>query len=246
MLGIIGGSGLTRLPNLTIVERRAMTTPYGDPSSQVSFGTLAGHDVAFIARHGDGHTIAPHRINYRANVWAMHAAGVADLAAVFAVGGIARGLGPGALAVPGQLIDYTSGRDHTFHDAIGGPVVHVDFTRPYTESVRARLIAAAVEAGIDVMTDGTYAVVNGPRLETAAEIDRLERDGATMVGMTCMPEAGLAREIGLHYAALAMSVNHAAGRGDSAEQVALDEIPDVIARSMAGVCAILEHWVSVG
>lgn len=244
MLGIIGGSGLTHLPNLTIDEQRTVTTPFGDPSSPVTIGRLGGHQVAFVARHGSGHTIPPHRINYRANLWAMRQSGVSEIAAVFAVGGIARGLGPGSLIVPDQLIDYTHGRDHTFSDDIERPVLHVDFTHPYTVEVREALLAAAARAGLDdVVAHGVYAAVNGPRLETAAEIDRLERDGATIVGMTGMPEAGLARELSLRYAGLALSVNFAAGRGDSAEQVALADIPAVLGRSMKIVCTILEHWV---
>ena len=243
MLGIIGGSGLARLPDLNIDERREMATPYGAPSSPLLAGTMAGRAVAFIARHGEGHSIPPHRVNYRANLWALHAAGVSEIAAVFAVGGISPDLGPGAVIVPAQLIDYTHGRDHTYSDGAGQPVLHVDFTHPYTERVRRALLAAAAHARIDVVPRGVYAAVNGPRLETAAEIDRLERDGATIVGMTGMPEAGLARELGLDYAALAVSVNFAAGRGSSTEQIALDAIPAVLAQTMTKACAILDQWV---
>ena len=243
MLGIIGGSGLDSLPNLTDIDRRQATTPYGAPSSSLAFGTLAGRDVVFVARHGDSHTIPPHLVNYRANLWAMREAGVEDIAAVFAVGGITDGMGPGTLVIPHQLIDYTHGREHTYADAIDQPVLHVDFTQPYTESVRDALLAAARRLSIRVVGRGIYGAVNGPRLETAAEIDRMERDGATIVGMTGMPEAGLARELGLNYAALAVSVNYAAGRGDSALQVVLDDIPIIMQRSMAVVCLLLEAWV---
>ena len=245
MLGIIGGSGLDNLHNLTVGDRRTVTTPYGPPSSPLSFGTLAGRDVVFMARHGERHTIPPHRVNYRANLWAMREAGVSDVAAVFAVGGIAHGTGPGTLVVPHQLIDYTYGREHTCADTLDQPVLHVDFTQPYTEAVRDALLAAAAKVSIPAMGRGIYAAVNGPRLETAAEIDRLERDGATIVGMTGMPEAGLARELGLNYAALAVSVNYAAGRGDSALQIELEHIPAIMRRSMAGVCRLLECWVEM-
>jgi 5'-methylthioinosine phosphorylase len=243
MLGIIGGSGLSRLSNLSVTEQRTIATPYGDPSAPVAIGTVAGRNVAFLPRHGPDHPIPPHLVNYRANVKALQMVGVRRIAAVFAVGGISDDLGPGRIAVPDQIIDYTSGREHTYSDGTTGTVLHIDFTRPYTESLRAALIAAAASAGIDVVAGGTYAVVNGPRLETAAEIDRIERDGATMVGMTGMPEAALARELGLHYAAVALSVNHAAGRGGSAQAVSLDEIHAILDRSMQTVRVLLEQWV---
>ena len=243
MLGIIGGSGLTHFPGLAIGTHKAVGTPFGDSSSELSLGTIAGRDVAFLARHGAGHTLPPHRVNYRANLWALHAEGVTEIAAVFSVGGIVPALGPGVIAVPAQLVDHTHGRAHTYFDGDDGNVVHVDFTRPYTESVRAALLCAAAAAGIPAIDGGTYAAVNGPRLETAAEIDWLERAGATMVGMTGMPEAGLARELGIAYAALAVSVNFAAGRGDSAEQISLEHIKNALGPAMERVVVILEHWV---
>jgi 5'-methylthioadenosine phosphorylase len=173
----------------------------------------------------------------------MHAEGVTEIAAIFSVGGIGEGLGPGVIIVPHQLLDYTYGRAHTYFDGHDCNVVHVDFTRPYTQSVRLGLLAAVAQTGIPAVDSGVYATVNGPRLETAAEIDRLERDGATMVGMTGMPEAGLARELGLAYAALAVSVNFAAGRGDSAEEISLEQIRNVLAPAMARVREVLECWV---
>jgi 5'-methylthioadenosine phosphorylase len=243
VLAIIGGSGLTRLPNLSISRRQVVRTPYGDPSSALSFGRVAGREVAFLARHGQGHTIPPHRVNYRANLWALQSEGVTEIAAVFSVGGITPDLGPGAIAVPDQIIDYTHGRMHTFFDGQDLNVVHVDFTQPYTASVRRTLLAATREAGVPARDGGVYAAVDGPRLETAAEIDRFERDGATMVGMTGMPEAGLARELGLAYGALAVSVNHAAGRGDSAEEISLEQLKKVLEPAMVNVRHILECWV---
>ena len=243
MLGIIGGSGLTKLPNLSISSEKAVRTPYGEPSSPLSLGKFAGRDVVFLARHGAGHTIPPHRINYRANVWALQAASVTEIAAVFSVGGIASALGPGVIAVPDQLVDYTHGRTHTFFDGQDGNVVHVDFTWPYTRSVRSALLAAAQSAGIPAIDGGVYGAVNGPRLETRAEIDFLESAGATMVGMTGMPEAGLARELGIPYAALAVSVNFAAGRGESAEQISLEQIKHTLGPAMLRVGKILEFWV---
>lgn len=243
MLGIIGGSGLTRMANLATDRQVVVRTPYGDPSAALISGKIAGRDVVFLARHGERHTIPPHRVNYRANLWAMRGAGVTEIAAIFSVGGIAEALGPGVLAVPDQLIDYTHGRAHTYFDGEDGNVVHVDFTRPYAPAVRAGLLQAAARAGTAAIDGGVYGVVNGPRLESAAEIDRLERDGATMVGMTGMPEAGLARELGLLYGALAVSVNYAAGRGDSLEQVSLEQIRNVLEPAMGRVRELLEHWV---
>jgi 5'-methylthioinosine phosphorylase len=243
MLGIIGGSGLTKLPNLAITRQLLVRTPYGDPSSEMTFGKVAGRDVVFLPRHGHGHTIPPHSINYRANLWAMHAEGVREIAAIFSVGGIGPELGPGVIVVPDQLIDYTHGRAHTYFDGHDRNVVHVDFTRPYTELVRSALLKAAQKCGIPALERGVYGAVNGPRLETAAEIDRLERDGVSVVGMTGMPEASLARELGLAYAALAVSVNHAAGRGDNTEQIALEQIKAVLEPAMGRVRGILEAWV---
>jgi len=243
MLGIIGGSGLTKLPNLAISRRQVVRTPYGDPSSALVFGQVAGREVVFLARHGQGHTIPPHRVNYRANLWALHAEGVREIVAVFSVGGIRVELGPGVIVVPHQLVDYTHGRAHTFFDGHDLNVVHVDFTRPYTETIRQSLLAAAAHRGVPALDGGVYGAVNGPRLETAAEIDRLERDGVTIVGMTGMPEAALARELGLAYAALAVSVNHAAGRGGNTEQISLEQIKTVLEPAMARVRDLLEGWV---
>ena len=243
MLGIIGGSGLTKLPNLSINGEKTLRTPYGEASSPLSLGKFAGREVVFLARHGAAHTIPPHRINYRANVWALHSAGVAEIAAVFSVGGIDAALGPGVIAVPDQLVDFTNGRAHTFFDGDDGNVVHVDFTWPYTRSVRSALLAAAKNAGIPAIDGGVYGAVNGPRLETKAEIDFLDQAGATMVGMTGMPEAGLARELDIAYAALAVSVNFAAGRGESAEQISLEQIKQTLGPAMLRVGKILESWV---
>jgi len=243
MLGIIGGSGLTKLPDLAMTGTREVRTPYGDPSSALVFGQIAGRDVVFLARHGAEHTIPPHRINYRANLRAMHDAGVGEIVAVFSVGGIAAGLGPGAIVVPDQLIDYTWGRDHTYFDGHDNNVVHIDFTRPYTQSLRVALLDAARQAGIPATGTGVYGAVNGPRLETAAEIDMLERDGVTIVGMTGMPEAALARELDIGYAALAVSVNHAAGRGDSADRISLEQIRSALEPAMIHVRKILELWI---
>ncbi|MCC7486843.1 MAG: S-methyl-5'-thioinosine phosphorylase [Burkholderiales bacterium] len=244
MLGIVGGSSLTDLAGLALLRREIVRTPYGEPSGPLAFGTIAGRAVVFLARHGFGSTIAPHEVNYRANIWALHAAGVTDVVSVASVGGIRGDLAPGVLAVPDQIIDYTHGRAATFFAHNGRPVTHIDFTHPYCEAMRERLLAAAAAAGETVVSGGTYAATQGPRLETAAEIDRLERDGAHMVGMTGMPEAALAREIGLCYGAIAVVVNHAAGRGASAERVRLEDIAAVGRRAALRVHGILHQVVA--
>jgi len=235
MLAIIGGSGLAQLAELEVVRRQIVRTPYGEPSGPLTFGRLAGGEVAFLARHGYGHTLAPHEINYRANLWALRDRGVTRILAVCTVGGIARGLGAGSLVVPDQIIDYTWGRKSTYFEGAEQPVVHVDFTHPYCGETRRMLIEGAAQAGVEVVPRGTYAAVQGPRLETVAEIDRLERDGADLVGMTGMPEAALARELGVPYAALALVANPAAGRGTSAESISLEEISRVLKETMGRV-----------
>ncbi len=242
-LGIIGGSGLTQLANLSVTRREVVRTPYGDPSGALTFGEVQGREVIFLARHGYGHTIAPHEVNYRANIWAMKDAGVERIVSVASVGGIRADLGPGVIAVPHQILDYTWGRRSTYFEGPERPVTHIDFTHPYTESLRLALLAAARTVGEAVIADGVYATTQGPRLESAAEIDRLERDGATMVGMTGMPEAALARELELAYAALTVVVNHAAGRGDSREGIRMEDITAILQQALARARLIIEALV---
>jgi len=242
MLAIIGGSGLTRLSTLAVAHREVLRTPYGEPSGPLLFGQIADRDAVFLARHGHGHTIPPHRVNYRANLWALKQRGVTAVVAVASVGSIV-GAGPGDLVLPHQLIDYTADRAQTFFDGADGHVVHVDFTHPSSESLRVTCLRAAAAAGIALADGGVYGAVSGPRLETAAEIDRMERDGATLVGMTGMPEASLARELGLPYASLCVVVNHAAGRVDSATQISMDGIRRVLEAAMDKVRTLLDHLV---
>lgn len=244
MIAIIGGSGLTQLANLEITRRQIVRTPYGEPSGAVTFGHIGETEVLFLARHGYGHTLAPHEVNYRANLWALHHLGVTRVVAVATVGGIAADLGAGTIAVPDQIIDYTWGRPSTFFEGSEQPVTHVDFTYPFDEETRQMLLAGGKAAGVALKDGGTYGASQGPRLETKAEIDRMDRDGATMVGMTLMPEAALARELKLPYAALAVVVNPAAGRGASARMVALEDIGKVIEESMAKVRLIVEKAVA--
>ncbi len=242
MLAIIGGTGLTRLSTLQVAYREVVRTPYGDPSSALLFGQIAGRDAVFLARHGHGHTIPPHRVNYRANLSALQQRGAEAVIAVASVGGIAASR-PGDLVLPHSLIDYTSGRASTFFDGGDQKVVHVDFTHPYAPELRACCLAAARVAGVALQDGGVYGAVNGPRLETAAEIDRMDRDGATLVGMTGMPEAALARELGLPYVAICVVVNHAAGRGDSAQMISMEGITAVLEAAMDKVRTLLDHVV---
>ncbi len=240
LTGIIGGTGMTRLDGLTITRRQAVMTPYGAPSSELVQGTLHGIEWVFLARHGDPHTIPPHRINYRANVWAMHHYGVDRLIAVAAVGGISPEAAPGNIVVPDQLIDYTFDRVQTFHDGTETPVTHIDFTHPYSSTVRHALLTAARAAQVEVVDYGVYGCTQGPRLETRAEIRRLQQDGCTLVGMTGMPEAALARELDIPYACCAVIANWAAGLSGDAE-ISMDEIHANLLTGMQRFQRVLQH-----
>jgi 5'-deoxy-5'-methylthioadenosine phosphorylase len=244
MLGIIGGTGLTQLSNLEITHRQVARTPYGEPSGALTFGRICGQDVIFLARHGYGHTIPPHEVNYRANLWALKDHGVDRVVSVATVGGIHPDLIPGMLVIPDQIIDYTHGRAATYSVGSDKPVTHLDFTFPYCDAMRAALLQAAVNAGISLRDGGVYGAVQGPRLETAAEINRMERDGADMVGMTGMPEAYLARELELCYAAMGVVVNHAAGRGQSADGIQMEENQSVLGEVMLQVRHLMEQLVT--
>jgi 5'-methylthioadenosine phosphorylase len=245
MLAIIGGSGLAHLPILDVTHRQVVRTPFGDPSCALTFGRINGQHVVFIARHGYGHSLAPHEINYRANIWALKEHNVKGILSVGTVGGIRPDLGPGKLAVPDNLLDYTWGRKHTFFEGLDKPVVHVDFTHPYSDSLRRRLLAGAASASVAAIDGGIYACTQGPRLESAAEIRRFERDGADMIGMTGMPEAVLARELDLPYAMLAVVSNWAAGCADSQQQVDFSVAGSRLEQSMQSVERILEFAVAV-
>jgi len=243
MYAIIGGSGLAKLSALQDTRRRAMRSPYGEPSGALTFGTLAGREVVFLARHGYGHTIAPHEINYRANIWALKALGVQGVFSVATVGGVRDDLGPGTLVVPDQVIDYTHSRKSTFFEGAEARVTHIDFTLPYSATLRALLLDSARAIGEPIVDGATYACTQGPRLETAAEIERIARDGGHLVGMTGMPEASLAREAGLDYAVLGVVVNHAAGRGDSRREIKLEDLESVMQQTVTRAVRILEQAV---
>lgn len=235
LIAIVGGTGLTELEGLELAESRNIETPYGTPSAPLEFGRFGEQSVVFLARHGKGHTVPPHQVNYRANIQALKQVGVEKIIAVTAVGGINPALSAESLVVPDQIIDYTWGREFTFADQ--GNVLHVDFSYPYCDSLRTALLTAARELGIAVHDGGVYAATQGPRLETAAEIDRLERDGCDIVGMTGMPEASLAREAELAYAGLSLVVNMAAGRSDGI--ITMEDIERAIKNGMGNARAIL-------
>lgn len=239
-LAVIGGTGLYRLAELQDVETHQPDTVYGALSGPVRVGTLDGHRVAFLARHGEGHSLPPHRINYRANLAALKSLGARRVLALNTVGGITERFGPRVLACPDQLIDYTWGRVSTICEEPGTEVLHVDFGEPYTRSLRGAVVAAARSAGVDLVDGGCYGATQGPRLETRAEIARMRRDGCDLVGMTGMPEAGLAREMELDYACLAIVANWAAGAGpDPDEVITLQDVLDNVAAATSGIPALL-------
>ncbi|TVR59610.1 MAG: S-methyl-5'-thioinosine phosphorylase [Candidatus Competibacteraceae bacterium] len=241
-VAIVGGTGLTALDTLKITHRESQSTPYGEPSSPLIYGDLAGRAVVFLARHGTHHTLPPHQINYRANLWALHRIGVRQVIAVAAVGGIREDMAPGVLAFPDQLVDYTWGRHGTFFEDNLSHVTHIDFTEPYCGELRMRLIRAARELNLDARESCTYAATQGPRLETAAEVRKLERDGCDIVGMTGMPEAALARELEMRYAACAVVANRAAGKAPGA--ITMAEIERNLVAGMNQVKALLERAIS--
>ncbi|WP_372720106.1 S-methyl-5'-thioinosine phosphorylase [Immundisolibacter sp.] len=236
MIAIIGGSGLDHWSRLDGFAPTTLTTPFGDPAAPLLCGDIDGVAVCFLPRHGADHTLPPHRINYRANLWACKTVGARAIVAVATVGAISAHIGPGTLVLPDQIIDYTSGREASFFDGTDQTVQHVEFTEPYDAVVRKALHDAAVASGVDLRDGGTYAATQGPRLETRAEIDRLERDGCHIVGMTGMPEAALARELALPYACLALVANRAAGRGSSS---LLAEIEQHLASGIACAQSLL-------
>ena len=244
MLAIIGGSGLYHLDELRDAGPLAVETPWGAPSDAITRGVWGNTQVLFIARHSRTHSVPPHRINYRANLWALRQAGASRIIAVAAVGGIAGDCSPGMLVVPDQLIDYTSGREATFFDGSEGKVVHVDFTEPYDAALRTALADSASRLGLPLIRGGVYGCTNGPRLETAAEIRRMAQDGCTIVGMTGMPEAVLARELEVPYACLAVVANAAAGLTSSAGGVSIDAIMATLTQSVADVRRLLAELCS--
>ncbi|WJI16924.1 S-methyl-5'-thioinosine phosphorylase [Pseudoxanthomonas winnipegensis] len=236
-LAVIGGTGVYKLATLDDVETRHVDTPYGAPSGPVRVGTVLGRRVAFLARHGEGHSLPPHKVNYRANLAALKQLGATRVLALNTVGGITERFGPRVLACPDQLIDYTWGRISTLCEE-GGEVLHVDFGDPYTPMLRHKVLAAARVTGVKVVDGGCYGATQGPRLETKAEIARMKRDGCDLVGMTGMPEAGLARELGLDYACLAIVANWAAGCG-TGEEITMAEVLANVEAASSGMAELV-------
>lgn len=210
-IAIIGGTGLTALDRLQITHCQSLNTPYGVPSADLVWGMLDGQQLVFLARHGNPHRIPPHKINYRANIWALHQVGVKAIIAVAAVGGISPAMVPAAIAIPDQIIDYSYDREHTFFADDLEHVTHIDFSYPYDAGLRQRILAAARSIDMKILETGCYGCTQGPRLETAAEIRRMAQDGCDLVGMTGMPEAALARELALPYANISVVANWGAG-----------------------------------
>ena len=243
MLAIIGGSGLGNIEGLEIIRREIVRTPYGQPSEPLIFGNLGGKEVIFLARHGANHTLAPHNINYRANIWALQSVGVKSIISIASIGSIEKSIKVGDFVIPHQIIDYTYGRNNTFFDGLENPVKHIDLTYPYDMSLREIIIQSVQKLKYNFVSEGVYAATQGPRLETAAEIDRYEKDGATIVGMTAMPEAALARELNLSYVAICPVANHAAGRGESAEGITSAMLSHSSEQTIKNTIDILIHLV---
>ena len=243
MLAIIGGSGLGNIEGLEIIRREIVRTPYGQPSEPLIFGNLGGKEVIFLARHGANHTLAPHNINYRANIWSLQSVGVKSIISIASVGSIEKSIKVGDFVIPHQIIDYTYGRNNTFFDGLENSVKHIDFTYPYDMSLREIIIQSVQKLKYNFVNTGVYAATQGPRLETAAEIDRYEKDGATIVGMTAMPEAALARELNLSYVAICPVANHAAGRGKSAEGITSAMLSHSSEQTIKNTIDILIHLV---
>jgi 5'-deoxy-5'-methylthioadenosine phosphorylase len=236
-LAIIGGTGLDEIPDLEITHREVCHTPFGAPSAALTHGNISGHEVVFLPRHGASHMIPPHLVNYRANLWALRHVGIQTILGVAAVGGIGSEMLPGHIVIPDQIIDYTFGREHTIFDSDLSHITHIDFTTPYCEELRQDLIEAGRLCGVNPVAGGTYGATQGPRLETAAEIKRMERDGCDLVGMTGMPEAALAREFNLCYASCAVVSNWAAGK--SADSISMSDIEKNLIKGMEHVKSLL-------
>ncbi|ATG90676.1 S-methyl-5'-thioinosine phosphorylase [Methylomonas koyamae] len=240
-LAIIGGTGLTQIEQLNITGQRELETPFGAPSAPYVLGELNGQSLIFLARHGNPHRIPPHKINYRANIWGLKQLGATEIIGVAAVGGIGAEMGPARIAIPEQLIDYSYGREHSFFADDLAHVTHIDFTEPYTPSLRRRIVQAAASAGIEVYDGGVYGCTQGPRLETVAEIKRMANDGCDLVGMTGMPEAALARELEIPYANISVVANWAAGIGEG--EITMAEIEKNLLTGMSNAIALLQATV---
>jgi 5'-methylthioadenosine phosphorylase/5'-methylthioinosine phosphorylase len=241
-LAIIGGTGLSQMSGLKITSQQQIDTPFGKPSADYILGNIGSKEIVFLARHGNPHTLPPHKINYRANIWGLKQLGVTDIIAVAAVGGITAMMAPAHIAIPDQLIDYSYGREHTFFAENLESVTHIDFTYPYNQALRRRLIQAAEAVPLTISPSGVYGCTQGPRLESAAEIKRMEHDGCDLVGMTGMPEAALAKELDIDYAAITVVANWAAGKSEG--EITMSEIEHHLNSGMADVVNILTAFIN--
>ncbi|MDQ7089870.1 MAG: S-methyl-5'-thioinosine phosphorylase [Methylococcales bacterium] len=240
-IGIIGGTGLADIKGLKIIAEKKLKTPFGSPSAHYIIGKLKEKKVIFLARHGNPHCIPPHKVNYRANIWGFQKLGVTHIIAITAVGGITKKMQPAHIVIPDQIIDYSYGREHTFFADDLDDVTHIDFTYPYTQKLRQRLITIAAEKKIAISSVATYGCTQGPRLESAAEIVRLEKDGCDIVGMTGMPEAGLARELNLPYVGISVVANWGAGK--VAGEITMEEIHQHLNNGMGNVMQLLTAFI---
>lgn len=243
---VIGGSGLYRFDGLEIIEQKKVTTPFGEPSDALTIGQFKNQKLVFLPRHGSQHHLPPHKVNYRANLYALKSIGVTRILAVNAVGGVTTDLQAGDIVIPDQLIDYTYGREHTFSDGtdnvvVSGRVEHIDFTEPFDAALRKQILAAAASIPLPVISQGVYGCTQGPRLESAAEITRLSRDGCSLVGMTAMPEAALARELGLSYASIAIVANLAAGLSEV--PLTVEDIHAVVANGLEKIQQLIKATI---
>jgi len=239
---IIGGTGLTQMEGLIITSTKDLETPFGSPSAPYVIGSINGKEIIFLARHGNPHIIPPHKINYRANIWGLKQLGVSEIIAVAAVGGITSEMAPAHIALPDQIIDYSYGREHSFFSDNLECVTHIDFTFPYNEKLRQSLIKIASSKHISLTKTATYGCTQGPRLESAAEITRMERDGCDLVGMTAMPEAALAKELDIAYASIAVIANWAAGKSEG--EISMQEIEYFVQKGMENVSQLLKTYIS--
>lgn len=241
-LAIIGGSGLYQMESMEITSQQQIDTPYGKPSADYIHGSIGNAEVVFLSRHGNPHTLPPHKINYRANIWGLKQLGITEIIAVAAVGGISSQMAPAHIAIPDQLIDYSYGREHTFFAEDLQSVTHIDFTFPYHPILRDRLIQSAKSLSIKISPVGVYGCTQGPRLETAAEIKRMQHDGCDLVGMTGMPEAALAKELEMKYASIAVVANWAAGKSEG--EITMSEIEQHLSKGMIDVQRILSTFIN--
>ncbi len=248
-LAIIGGSLLKEISALTVISEEQIKTPFGSPSDIIVSGVINAMEVVFFNRHGFSHHLAPHQVNYRANMFALKMLEVTDVIAITAVGGITEKMSPEKWVIPDQIIDYTYGRFQTFNDGDDKAVKHIDFSYPFDELLSNKLMQALEMASCDYEASATYGATQGPRLETVAEIKRMQRDGCDIVGMTAMPEAALARELEMNYAGLSLVVNWAAGMGDdrhsASEIISMDDVYQNIEQGNVIADKVMQNFISL-